>query len=667
MLAAKLCAVARVLAPYSSDAAAAAVALAAAEAPATASTRRRRVPDGPGLEDFIAGSRFDNLPTTGQPGHPASSSSSSNGKSVLIETYGCQMNVSDSEIIGSVLAADSYSKAASVQEAGVVLLNTCAIRENAEARIWGRLGELQAEKRRRRASQQPPLLVGVLGCMAERLKARLLDSARLADLVVGPDAYRDLPRILAAVQAGEAQGSAAMNVQLSLEETYADIMPVRQDASRTSAFVSIMRGCNNMCAFCIVPFTRGRERSRPLDSILREVEALSEQGVKEITLLGQNVNSYADFSHLQQQQQHASSSQTDQHPQQHQAELQQQQQQQQAVLSYYAPGFASVYKPQRQGATGFGQLLEKVALVNPEMRVRFTSPHPKDFTEDVLGVISEHPNVCKYLHMPAQSGSSSMLQRMKRGYSREAYDGLVERARQVLPNVALSTDIIAGFCGETDEEHQATADLLRRTRYENAFIFAYSQRDKTYAARHLADDVPAEVKSQRLADLFAAYRQGQAELNQLEVGRIHLALLDGRPRRDGQHSLQGRSCSMKRVIIPEQPVPSSLRALQQHCAGLRLDPQQQQQQLYAGPLSSLGTGDYVAVLVQQVVGSSTLLSVPLARTSIQEFAAVLGGTIVSADEAPAWLVQQGAAAAAAAAASGGASDGESQQVLVAQG
>jgi hypothetical protein len=225
----------------------------------------------------------------------------------------------------------------------------------------------------------------------------------------------------------------------------------------------------------------------------------------------------------------------------------------------------------------------------------------------------------------------------------------------------------AGFCGETDQEHQATADLLLHTRYDNAFIFAYSQRDKTYAARHLADDVPAEVKSQRLADLFAAYRKGQAELNQLEVGRIHLVLLDGRPRRDGQHSLQGRTCSMKRVIIPEQPVPSSLCALQQQFAGLPYDAQQQQQ-LYMGPVSSLGTGDYVAVLVQQVVGSSTLISVPLARTSIQEFASVLGSTIISADKAPAWLLQQGAAAAAAAASvGGGVSDGESQQVLVAQG
>ncbi|KAF6256051.1 CDK5 regulatory subunit associated protein 1 [Scenedesmus sp. NREL 46B-D3] len=398
--------------------------------------------------------------------------------------------------------------------------------ENAEARIWGRLGELQAEKKRRRASKQhlppigvlactrlewlgAPLTVGVLGCMAERLKAKLLDSQRLADLVVGPDAYRDLPRILAAVQVSQAgrpcrpcrlcvrgmcpdrawfvcrdlppgsrAGRGGAGQRRHERAAVAggdvrDIMPVRQDASSSSAFVSIMRGCNNMCAFCIVPFTRGRERS--------------------------------------------------------------------------------VYKPKRQGAIGFGQLLESVARVNPEMRVRFTSPHPKDFTHDVLGVISELPNVCNYLHMPAQSGSSSTLQRMRRGYSREAYDALVGRARQVVPNVALSTDIIAGFCGETDEEHQATADLLLHTRYDNAFIFAYSQRDKTHAARHLADDVPAVVKSQRLADLFAAYRQGQAELNRLEVGRLHLVLLDGRPRRDGQQSLQGRTCSMKRVIIPEQP------------------------------------------------------------------------------------------------------------------
>eukprot|EP00878_Enallax_costatus_P021379 GHUV01022629.1.p1 GENE.GHUV01022629.1~~GHUV01022629.1.p1 ORF type:complete len:498 (+),score=140.32 GHUV01022629.1:314-1807(+) len=487
-LAATLGAVTRILCPAAQYALFSAASSTAADAERKMPHRRlARV--GPGLADFIASSgnvashdRFSNAAST--PDVPAAADGSS--KAVYIETYGCQMNVNDSEIINSVLSAQHYARAASAQDAAVVLLNTCAIRENAEARIWGRLGDLQALKRQRRKQGGSPLVVGVLGCMTERLKSKLLDEQRLADLVVGPDAYRDLPRIIQAVQAGEARGSAAMNVQLSLEETYADIMPVRQNSSSNSAFVSIMRGCNNMCAFCIVPFTRGRERSRPADSILREVEQLSQQGIKEITLLGQNVNSYADFSAA------AAAAGPQQHHQQppHSRSTTDQQHSQQL---YYAPGFRSVYQPKRQGAVGFAELLERVASVNPEMRVRFTSPHPKDFTDDVLGVISSLPNVCNYLHMHAQSGSTSVLERMKRGYSREAYDALVQRARVVVPNVALSTDIITGFCGETEEEHQATVDLLRNMRYDNAFLFAYSEREKTYASRHYPGEQPHVV------------------------------------------------------------------------------------------------------------------------------------------------------------------------------
>eukprot|EP00879_Flechtneria_rotunda_P010439 GHRR01010915.1.p1 GENE.GHRR01010915.1~~GHRR01010915.1.p1 ORF type:complete len:413 (+),score=133.18 GHRR01010915.1:493-1731(+) len=375
---------------------------AAAAPPKPASHKKRLLPDGPSLPDFLssAAAVSSTLAPSAVAGQhavqhgtgTAAQDSQALAKNIYIETYGCQMNLNDSEIINSVLRSEQYIKAASVQDAGVVLLNTCAIRENAEARIWGRLRELQAIKKHRWRHRGPPLVVGVLGCMAERLKSGLLDQQRLADLVVGPDAYRDLPRIISAVQAGELQGSAAMNVQLSLEETYADIMPVRQDSSCTSAFVSIMRGCNNMCAFCIVPHTRGRERSRPVDTILKEVDMLSEQGVKEVTLLGQNVNSYADLSHLKQQQQ--------------QPRLGQQRQQTSLCSNsnasstsassssscvsglVYAPGFVSVYKPKRDGAVSFATLLERVAAVNAEMRVRFTSPHPKDFTNDVLQVSS---------------------------------------------------------------------------------------------------------------------------------------------------------------------------------------------------------------------------------------------------------------------------------------
>ena len=440
------------------------------------------------------------------------------------------MNVSDSEIVASVLGASDYDLTDTHEDADAILVNTCAIRDGAEAKIWARLRQLKAVKRdreleRRRASRsgtmssRPAPVVGVLGCMGERLKGKLLETDGLADLVAGPDAYRDLPRLIDAARGGGDQGL-AINTQLSLEETYADIAPVRRADAGPSAFVSIMRGCNNMCAFCIVPFTRGRERSRPRGSILDEVRRLSNEGCKEVTLLGQNVNSYADTTSPS-----AAAGGGDDG----------------AVVTtdgphdaferYYAPGFKSVYKPRRDGAVRFAELLDAVADVDPEMRVRFTSPHPKDFPDEVLRVIASRANVAKQLHVPAQSGSSSVLERMRRGYTREAYLDLVERARRDIPGVALSSDFISGFCGETEEEHADTVSLMRLVGYEKAFMFAYSMRDKTAAARHLTDDVPEDVKKRRLAEVIDAQRKGAEAANAEEIGRVHCVLVEGESKR----------------------------------------------------------------------------------------------------------------------------------------
>ncbi|KAK9798141.1 hypothetical protein WJX73_007483 [Symbiochloris irregularis] len=397
-------------------------------------------------------------------------------KAVYIETYGCQMNSSDTEVVLAILRKHGYSRTTVPAEAGLILLNTCAIRDRAEQKICG------------------------------------------VDLVAGPDAYRDLPRLMAVLQQRQASDAASregvMNVHLSAEETYADITPVRPVGEK-SALVSVMRGCNNMCAFCIVPFTRGRERSRPLNSILNEVRMLSDQGFKEVTLLGQNVNSYADAS------QGEPAAAPGPAPGRSNPD----------AFSAYAQGFRSVYVPRRGGSVQFAELLDGVAGVNPEMRVRFTSPHPKDFSDDVLEVIAARPNVCKQLHMPAQSGSTSVLERMKRGYDRPSYDALVAHVRQKLPQVALSTDMIMGFCGETEAEHQCTLDLLERTAYEQAFLFAYSQRDRTTAARHLQDDVAPEVKDRRLAEAIQVFRRAQRRGTQAEIGALHLVLVEGVSRR----------------------------------------------------------------------------------------------------------------------------------------
>ncbi|XP_003788286.1 CDK5 regulatory subunit-associated protein 1 [Otolemur garnettii] len=366
-------------------------------------------------------------------------------RKVYFETYGCQMNVNDTEIAWSILQKSGYLRTSNLQEVHFWLNFACfdLCREKAEQTIWNRLLQLKALKTRRLRSRVP-LKIGILGCMAERLKEEILNREKMVDLLAGPDAYRDLPRLLAVAESGQQ----AANVLLSLDETYADVMPVQTSPSVTSAFVSIMRGCDNMCSYCIVPFTRGRERSRPVASILEEVRKLSEQGLKEVTLLGQNVNSFRDNSEVQFNN---------------------------AVSSNLSRGFTTNYKT-KKGGLRFAHLLDQVSRIDPEMRIRFTSPHPKDFPDEVLQLIHERDNICKQIHLPAQSGSSRVLEAMRRGYSREAYVELIHHIRESIPSVSLSSDFIAGFCGETEEDHLQTVSLLREVQYNTGFLFAYSMR-----------------------------------------------------------------------------------------------------------------------------------------------------------------------------------------------
>lgn len=417
-----------------------------------------------------------------------------NARRVYIETYGCQMNVSDSEIVAAVLQEHGYRLARQSEQADVVLLNTCAIRDNAEQKVRHRLDELRAYKRK----ANPDLKLGVLGCMAERLRHQLLEEERLVDLVVGPDAYRDLPRLLAAT---EETGQAAVNVHLSREETYADIAPVRYGTNGLSAFVSIMRGCDNMCAFCVVPFTRGRERSRPVASILAECAGLVEQGYREVTVLGQNVNSYRD---------------------------------------------------ERDGTVvRFAELLYRISLLSPALRVRYSTSHPKDCSDELLHVHAERSNVCNALHLPVQHGNTDVLRRMRRTYTRDEYLALVERARAIVPGLSLSTDIIAGFCGETEAEHADTLSLLEAVRYDLAFMFQYSERPHTYAARKYADDVPEAVKKRRLGEVIALQTRIAAENNRAEVGRVHTVLVEG-PSKRSDAQLCGRTDHNKMVVFDRQ-------------------------------------------------------------------------------------------------------------------
>ncbi|XP_021383119.2 mitochondrial tRNA methylthiotransferase CDK5RAP1 [Lonchura striata] len=521
------------------------------------------LPAGPDLRHFLRAA------AAGQPGPPPElppePGSTPGAPKVYLETYGCQMNVSDTEIVWAILQKNGYARTKELEEADVVLLVTCSVREKAEQAVWSRLRHLRALKARRPRARAA-LRVGILGCMAERLKEEILHREKLVDIVAGPDAYRDLPRLLAVAESGQQ----AANVLLSLDETYADILPVQTSAGGTTAFVSIMRGCDNMCSYCIVPFTRGRERSRPIASILQEVRMLSDQGVKEVTLLGQNVNSFRDLSEVQFQ-------------------------------SVAAPGlsrgFRTVYKA-RQGGLRFSHLLDQVSRIDPEMRIRFTSPHPKDFPDEVLQLIQERHNICKHLHLPAQSGSTRVLEAMRRGYTREAYLELVHHVRDSIPGVSLSSDFIAGFCGETEEDHLQTVSLLREVRYNIGFLFAYSMRQKTRAHHRLQDDVPAEEKKRRLEQLIATFREEAARANAELVGQAQLVLVEG-PSKRSASELCGRNDGNIKVIFPD----TELEDAAEHRAPGRAQP-----------------GDYVMVKVTS--GSSqTLRGVPLCRTTLSRAAA----------------------------------------------
>ncbi|XP_023174270.1 CDK5RAP1-like protein [Drosophila hydei] len=445
------------------------------------------------------------------------------GRRVHFEVYGCQMNTNDTEVVWSILKEHGYQRSEDVTNADVVMLVTCAVRDGAEQKIWNRLRHLRALKERR-GTKRHPLQLTILGCMAERLKERLLEQEQCVDVIAGPDSYKDLPRLLGVARH---YGNSAINVLLSLDETYADVMPVRLNSDSPTAFVSIMRGCDNMCTYCIVPFTRGRERSRPLKSIVHEVQTLQEQGVKEVTLLGQNVNSYRDRSSEYSTK----------------------------ALGNTAPGFSTVYKP-KTGGLPFSVLLQSVAEAVPEMRIRFTSPHPKDFSDEVLHVIRDYPNVCKQLHLPAQSGNTAVLTRMRRGYSREAYLQLVAHIREILPNVGLSSDFICGFCGETEAEFEDTISLIESVRYNVAFLFAYSMREKTTAHRRYVDDVPTEVKTARLKRMVQTFRDGATQLHKRFEGQEQLILIEGKSKRSDSYWF-GRNDANIKVIVPAASLPST--------------------------------------------------------------------------------------------------------------
>ncbi|GMY12145.1 CDK5RAP1-like protein [Fagus crenata] len=488
------------------------------------------VPEGPSLRHFIAQASL--TASEAQPNQLPASEVTSRGR-IYHETYGCQMNINDMEIVLSIMKNAGYSEAVDVPEsAEIIFINTCAIRDNAEQRVWQRLNYFWFLKRHwksnvasgRSQSIHPPKVV-VLGCMAERLKDKILDADKMVDVVCGPDAYRDLPRLLEEVDYGQK----GINTLLSLEETYADISPVRISKNSVTAFVSVMRGCNNMCSFCIVPFTRGRERSRPVESIVKEVAELWKEGVKEVTILGQNVNSYND----------ASGDENEVEP---------------GTNWRFSEGFASTCKVKKMGLR-FSDLLDRLSTEFPEMRFRYTSPHPKDFPDELLYLMRERHNICKLIHLPAQTGSSSVLERMRRGYTREAYLDLVQKIRRIIPDVGISSDFICGFCGETEEEHEDTLTLIKAVGYDMAYMFAYSMREKTHAHRNYIDDVPEEVKQRRLTELIQAFRESTGQCFDSQVGTLQLVLVEGPNKRAPDTELIGKSDRGHRVSFVNLPVP----------------------------------------------------------------------------------------------------------------
>ena len=443
-------------------------------------------------------------------------------RTFYIETYGCQMNFADSEIVNSIMVENGMKPVDQPEGADVVFVNTCSIRDNAERKVWDRLKYFRSIKK----SVKDDMVIGVLGCMAERVRERFLEQEKLVDLVVGPDAYRSIPELLAEVN----DGRKAVNVLLSLEETYADITPVRTTGNGISAFISVMRGCDNMCAFCVVPFTRGRERSRPIENIIEEIQMLSDQGYKEITLLGQNVNSYDDEGRR------------------------------------------------------FAELMDRASRVNPEIRIRFSTSHPKDFPDELLHVINDRPNICNYIHIPAQSGNTNVLERMRRPYTREEYLKLINKMRDIIPGVSLSTDIISGFCGETEDEHEDTLSLLREVRYDLAYMFAYSERERTLANRKYEDDVPEKIKKRRLSEIIKLQMDIQEENNRSEIGKRHLVLVEGTSKRSDAQ-LCGRTDTNKMVVFDRKDYQP---------------------------------GDYVEVEITDST-SATLIGYPVSKNTLTEF------------------------------------------------
>ncbi|MBO5801786.1 MAG: tRNA (N6-isopentenyl adenosine(37)-C2)-methylthiotransferase MiaB [Alistipes sp.] len=410
---------------------------------------------------------------------------SGDGRKLYIETYGCQMNVGDSEIVVSIMQQEGYRYTESLEEADIVLINTCSIRDNAEQRIWGRLSEM-----RRMRKQKPSLVIGIIGCMAERLKEELTKGGTGVDIVAGPDAYRDLPRLVREVD----NGGAGVNVQLSKEETYAEIAPVRLDKNGVSAFIAIMRGCNNYCSYCVVPYTRGIERSRDAATIVAEARTLFENGYREVTLLGQNVNSY------------------------------------------------------RTGDVDFPELLKQVAEISPLLRVRFATSHPKDISDKLLETMASMPNICKAIHLPAQSGSSEMLKRMNRKYTREWYLERVAAIRRYMPDCAITTDLIAGFAHESEEEHQQTLSLMQEVGYDFAYMFKYSERPGTFAQRNLGDDVPEDVKTRRLTEIIELQNSLSEQSNKRDVGKEFEILVECTSKRS-EAQLSGRTSQNKMVVF----------------------------------------------------------------------------------------------------------------------
>lgn len=454
---------------------------------------------------------------------------------VYIETYGCQMNVNDSEVILSILQKNGYALTEDMDRADVILANTCSIRDNAEQRIWGRIEQFRLQKKR-----NPQVVIGIVGCMAERLKDKLLEKV---DLVAGPDAYRSLPALLRDIRPDSPQ----INVLLSREETYADISPVRLDRNGVSAYISIMRGCNNVCSYCVVPYTRGAERSRDPYSIVREARELFENGYKEVNLLGQNVDSY--------------------------------------LWKECREGAAegvSTGDAEEGEVVNFAKLLEMVAAISPELRVRFSTSHPKDISDEVISTIAAHENICRHIHLPVQSGSSRILEKMRRKYDREWYLERVAKIREVMPDCGLSTDVIAGFCSETEQDHQDTLSLFEQVCFDSAFMFQYSERPGTLASRHYPDDVPPEVKTARLNEIIALQTKMSLRSNQKDMGKTFKVLIEG-PSKRNPNDLCGRAGNNKMCVFPSM---ASERAAQ--------------------GLAPLGAGDYVNVKVVDCT-SATLI------------------------------------------------------------